>query len=89
MSKKILIILLLPIWAFAQNDTIKSNKDNWTESDFSFKKERIKKIKKIRPILEKKDNIIKTNVLHYLLGEVNLSFEKSCIKSLIVIPLKE
>lgn len=72
MSKKILIILLLPIWAFAQNDTIKSNKENWTESDFSFKKERIKQ----RPTLEKKDNIIKTSILHYLLGEVNLSFEK-------------
>ena len=42
MNKKILILLLFPIWAFAQNDTIKSNKDNWTESDFSFKKERIK-----------------------------------------------
>jgi len=72
MSKKILIILLLPIWAFAQNDTIKSNKENWTESDFSFKKERIKQ----RPTLEKKDNIIKTSILPYLWGEVNLSFEK-------------
>jgi hypothetical protein len=72
MSKKILIILLLPIWAFAQNDTIKSNKENWTESDFSFKKERIKQ----RPTLEKKDNIIKTSVLPYAWGEVNLSFEK-------------
>ena len=72
MSKKILIILLLPIWVFAQNDTIKSN-NNWTNSEVSFEN---KRIKKTRPILAKKDNIIKTSVLPYALGEVNLSFEK-------------
>jgi hypothetical protein len=76
MNKKILILLLFPIWAFAQNDTIKSNKDNWTESDFSFKKERIKQ----RPTLEKKNNIIKTSVFLYSLGYVNLSFEKKMSK---------
>tara|TARA_B110000211_G_C13816868_1_gene437422 strand:+ start:41 stop:649 length:609 start_codon:yes stop_codon:yes gene_type:complete len=72
MSKKILIILLLPIWVFAQNDTIKSN-NNWTNSEVSFEN---KRIKKTRPILAKKDNIIKTSVLPYAWGEVNLSFEK-------------
>jgi len=40
MSKKILIILLLPIWVFAQNDTLKSNKSNWTNSEVSFENER-------------------------------------------------
>jgi len=59
MSKKILIILLLPIWVFAQNDTIKSN-NNWTNSEVSFEN---KRIKKTRPILAKKDNKINKKVL--------------------------
>ena len=64
--------MLFPIWIFAQNDSIKSNKNNWTNSDFSFKNETIKKSK----TLEKKDDIIKTSILPYLWGEFNLSFEK-------------
>ena len=61
----LLLLLLFPLFVFTQNDTIKSNNKNWTESKLS-----------VKNALEKKDNIIKTSILPYLWGEVNLSFEK-------------